>query len=392
MNKKYISFRNKKSGTILFFFLWLFSSFSSALPKLNGVAVHSQFGKEQFISGLLADNPSKDAKQMLLYNADKTIQLKIINPDGIQPRRFKSIWFDSIAVNTSSDELSSISDEISLFERSLSFKLLLNDVLSVSRFGGVTLVLLNGIKLGHIEGTVFFDYFLRIFISPVPLSSGVKDSLLQVDNLDKDLVARFEQISPSDQRVQEVKLLVNKINIQKENRQAKLTLDVPKPINTNRLVKSKPQVASQSQQEKKISTSPKSLKNQSKKQKKNANQTPDKQVITKEDIIAEENYVAAVKAQLNEFLVYPPSVKSKYIERTLFMRVNFDANGGVNSAKAVGRPKNDVFVKQAIQSINNAAPFPPLPKHLKDSSYSMALRVVFKVHRIQKLYEVSILD
>ena len=90
--------------------------------------------------------------------------------------------------------------------------------------------------------------------------------------------------------------------------------------------------------------------------------------------------------------MYPPALKSSNIERTLILKIEIDAGGVVKSIKVRGRDKEDAFAKQAVESINKAAPFDQLPKHLKQSGLSLSFRVAYKVRRIQRVYEAYILD
>ena len=87
--------------------------------------------------------------------------------------------------------------------------------MSISRRESLTLVVLNGVELGRIQGAQFFDYFLRVFLGPVPLSSKLRESLLQAGNVNQNMIGRFEQAVPTEIRIEEVKSLVSSARAKK---------------------------------------------------------------------------------------------------------------------------------------------------------------------------------
>ena len=364
--------------------LWLIAPFVHSKSSLNGVAIYNSFGKELFICGLFLSEKSSNAKEILVSNNDKMVQLRVIAEEGIHPRRHRTMWSERIAVNTSPNELAGIANELEVFEKMINHELVKNDILSISRVGSSTFVVLNGIELGRLDGTRFFDYFLRVFIGPVPLSSGLRESLLQATDIDENLTDRFVQTRPNDLRIQEVKSKIESGSIKAE----KIKLAVPKTATKITKPVQKPRVI----KKKKTNNIQKVSKSKSPIKKSPPKKPVEKPVVTKADIRAEEEYISKVKKRIDEFLAYPPSVKSKFIERTLIVKVKINAKGDIESINALGKSKADAFFKQSVESINAAAPFSALPGHLKQSGLTIPLRVAFKVHRIQRVYDAFILD
>lgn len=63
---------------------------SFAAPLLNGVATQSELGKEQFIAGLFTSTLASEAKDVLVAQEDKRMQIRV-TADRLSTRRFKRL-------------------------------------------------------------------------------------------------------------------------------------------------------------------------------------------------------------------------------------------------------------------------------------------------------------
>ena len=188
---------------------FLCASFSvlslAAEPQLNGMAVHIDLGKEQFIGALysttLSDNPDK----LTASNQPMRMELKIVAPDGIATRRFSRWWIEGMAINNSPALLTEQADNMVKFDALFKGRFVNNDEVSFGYEPGKGVnISVNDVFLGNIPGDKFFGMLLRTWIGKVPLSSDYKDGILKNGKVSAEIKARFDKIKPSAARIAEV--------------------------------------------------------------------------------------------------------------------------------------------------------------------------------------------
>jgi len=88
----------------------------AAEPQLNGMAVHIDLGKEQFIGALYATTLSDNPEKLLANNQPMRMELKIVAPEGITTRRFSRWWIEGMAINNSPALLTEQADNMVKFD------------------------------------------------------------------------------------------------------------------------------------------------------------------------------------------------------------------------------------------------------------------------------------
>ncbi|RZA03061.1 MAG: energy transducer TonB, partial [Moraxellaceae bacterium] len=164
-----------------FLFTTLCSLAHAADPMLNGIAVHSELGKEQFI-GALYSNPLSDNADTLISSAQSMrMELKIVAPEGLTTRRFSRMWIEGMAINNPSALLTEQADNMVKFDGLFKGRLAQNDniVFSFEPGKGVNVVV-NDVTLGNIPSDKFIGMLLRTWVGKVPLSSDYKEGILKV--------------------------------------------------------------------------------------------------------------------------------------------------------------------------------------------------------------------
>jgi TonB family protein len=188
---------------------FLLASFCSltlaAEPMLNGMAVHVDLGKEQFIGALystpLSDNPDK----LLANTQSMRMVLKIVSPDGVTTRRFSRWWIEGMAINNSAALLTEQADNMVKFDGLFKGRFAPNDTIAfTSEPGKGVNITINDVLLGNIASDKFFSMLLRTWVGKVPLSSDYKDDILKNGNVSAELKSRFDKIKPSKERTTEV--------------------------------------------------------------------------------------------------------------------------------------------------------------------------------------------
>jgi protein TonB len=182
-----------------------FCSQALAAPLLNGMAIHVDLGKEQFIGALystpLSDNPDK----LLANSQSMRMELKITAPDGVTTRRFSRWWIEGMAINNSTALLTEQADNMVKFDGLFKGRFAPNDTIAfISEPGKGVNITINDVLLGNIASDKFFSMLLRTWIGKVPLSSDYKDGILKSGNVSAELKSRFDKIKPSKDRITEV--------------------------------------------------------------------------------------------------------------------------------------------------------------------------------------------
>lgn len=188
---------------------FLFASISmlslAAEPQLNGMAVHIDLGKEQFIGALYSSTLSDNPDKLLNSNQPMRMELKIIAPDGIATRRFSRWWIEGMAINNSPALLTEQADNMVKFDALFKGRFVINDEVAFSFEPGKGVnITVNDVFLGNIAGDKFFPMLLRTWIGKVPLSSDYKDGILKNGKVSDDIKNRFAKIKPSAARIAEV--------------------------------------------------------------------------------------------------------------------------------------------------------------------------------------------
>lgn len=201
--------------TCCLFISTLFTSVASAALNLNGAALHSELGKDQFIAGLYVEDLSKDSKQILLSDQRKRMEIKVL-ARRLLSRKFQRQWIEGVAINAGNNDLTKHAQNLADFSNMLKIKLIENDTLTIERtFRRGVIISINGVTLGIIKDTSFFDLLLRSWIGPVPLSSNFKEALLQAGSIESVTLARFDSVRTTNERVQKLtEVLASKENTQ----------------------------------------------------------------------------------------------------------------------------------------------------------------------------------
>ncbi len=187
------------------FLLASISLLSFAEPQLNGMAVHIDLGKEQFIGALYATTLSDNPDKLLSSNQPMRMELKIIAPEGITTRRFSRWWIEGMAINNSPTLLTEQADNMVKFDALFKGRFSNNDeVAFVYEPGKGVNISINDVFLGNIASDKFFSMLLRTWIGKVPLSSDYKDDILKNGKVSAELKSRFDKIKPSAARIAEV--------------------------------------------------------------------------------------------------------------------------------------------------------------------------------------------
>lgn len=386
---------------------------AAAAPLLNGVAVHTELGKEQFIAGLYADSPTDDAATLLSSNQNKRIQVRVL-ADALSSRRFKRMWIEGIAINSSHADLQDNAQHMADFSNMLRVKLMQGDILTIDRDAqaGMT-ISLNGTSLGTIDDPQFFDLLLRTWIGSVPLSSSFRDNLLKSGAVATDLLTRFEATRPSDERIASVERAISASKQEKLAQNAaqakpELVADaVPKEplIDAPQLEKpalamappalgpEKPSIAAPAaskpaqKEAAKPAPAPKpapaetQVAKASKKAETEENIFEDEQEesFTAASLLSRQLYIGKVKSWAQRELKYPDRALRREWQGNVRLDITLDRKGNLVDVAVSEEAEYSVLTKEALRAVEEAAPFPPMPDDVAGNTFLFTMPVAFKL-------------
>lgn len=373
---------------------------ATAAPLLNGVAVHTELGKEQFIAGLYSDSLSADRNQLLSADVDKRVQVRVL-ADTLPSRRFKRMWIEGIAINSTQADLQANSQRMADFSNMLRVKLIAGDILTIDRSMKNGLVVsLNGTTLGTIEDRRFFDLLLGTWIGAVPLSSGFRDNLLSNGDIAPALLERYDAVRPTDQRIASVeRAIAASASEQQQSRATQrrdVAIDAPDlaktpptlalapPVLTNPNAppapkpaapqQSKPEPAAPKETQVAKASSPQPTRVED-----DVLDDDDEEEFTAASLLSQQVYIGKLKNWAQKELKYPSRASSRGWEGNVRLDVTVDRKGSVIGIEVAEDARYSILTKEAVRAVKAAEPFPAMPPDVKGKEFLFTLPVAFKL-------------
>ena len=391
----------KTISTLILFTLILFganASFGSTL--LNGVAIHNELGKDQFVGGLYTSNLRTSARSILLSQETKKIEVRIL-ANRFSSRRFKRMWIEGMAINSSPAELEKHSQHMAEFSNLLKIKLIRGDNFVIDRSKTETTVLLNGSELGKIASVDFFDLLLRSWIGPVPLSSDFRTSLLVEGVIPPDTLAIFERTKPSSERVETIRLaLEERNNAAPKTAEGESGTSVPALASGAAVSANANNNAPASETEAKAddetaqatpAPTPKPVKKTPKPKPKKIALAPTEDILdesifddeddefTAESLLIQSLYISKLARWTHKFTRYPKSALNRRREGSVRLRVTVDRKGEVKNVDILEPAKYKAMNKEAKNAVKRADPYPSMPDEVSGEDFSFTFKMTFKL-------------
>lgn len=382
------------------------ASAAHSAARLNGVATHEELGQEQFIGGLYATTTTDSAISILTAQEEKRIQVRVTT-DQLSSRRFKRMWIEGMAINSSPAELEKHAKNMASFSNMLNIKMQEGDIFSVDRSTSDVSVSINGVKLGSIDDPQFFDLLLRTWIGPVPLSSDFRQDLLAGGEIKPGPLARFESIRPSEQRIASIQSAVGNKAAQKASEPAKavevaiappvvapvikapsVPASAPDEVASNEPVNAAPKLSIDAPTIEQPTPGVTPTPVPTKQAVALAPKAPvlDESVFEEEDeeftaesLLKEQLYYTQLARYTHKFLKYPPKAWNRGHEGNIRMRVTINREGKMTNTEILEESKFPALNKEAVNAVERASPYPAMPPEIKGNDYTFTFRIAFKI-------------
>ncbi len=376
----------------------------------NGVGEFRELGRRVFIGELSTAQPISEAKFLLTQDLPVTMRLRVTSP-RVSQRRFLTIWLEGIAVNTKAQEMAAHSANISQFSKMFRGSLHQGDLIEIQYRPGEPLkVVLNDIELGNItsnnKGT-FFRILLSSWIGEIPLSSSLKLAVLDPQNIDSELNTEFNALDYGQERSFEVQqwlamasqlaeetvkdteqaVPVKTKQAQAPAKIASESASQPRPQKSNKepAVKAGKQdktsaakpVLAMSQSSPSVTNTEKpkgesGLKEEQKKVQRaeRANETIE---LDEYSLLVRQQYYSQLNHMVLKYQTLPRRAFQKRIEDDVRVIVRIDRSGQLKSVELANASRHSFLNKQAASAVEEAAPFPPLPKEIVEDEFSFSV-------------------
>lgn len=361
-------------------------------PLLNGVATHSELGKEQFIAGLFTSTLSTSSNSILSTQEKKRLQVRVLAPH-LSSRRFRRMWIEGMAINSSPAELEKYARDMANFSNMMKIKMIAGDIFTIDRAEDSVQISINGILLGEVDDPQFFDLILRTWIGPVPLSSEFRNDLLTAGSIKPGPLTRFETTKPSDERIAAIDSAISiKLAGRSTSKKKPPTPDKPSvraPVNAVPLIKAPAVVKITLEAPTIVEATPKPKPTaapvviasivQADELDDSIFDDDDADDLTAESLLKEQLYYSQLAKYTHKYLQYPSRAWDRGREGNIRLKVTIDRKGKVKETVILDSARFKSLNKEAKKAVSRASPYPIMPDDLKGDDYSFTFRIAFKI-------------
>ena len=416
---------------VLIFSLFLSATAFASEPVLNGVAIYSELGSEQFVAGLYTSKTTTDAKVILLDETDQRMEVRVL-AGSLLGNRFKRMWIEGVAINAGTGEMAKHSQNLADFSNFMAIKLQRDDILTIARQGNATVVRVNNLELGKIPSGEFYNLLLRTWIGPVPLSSGFRDGLLTGGKVEDKNLSIYSKISPTPERIAVIRaaLIAAGKTKGKPTEVAAIKPEPTKPEptkaepvktepNAKELAKAQPVVKEPGKEKEVAKAEPAKPTEKLPAETTSSPQAPSAPVVatataattaaaatqvakaavpaapkpakanevfeeddkqeTADSLLVQQLYIAKLSKRTAGFVKYPKSALAKEQEGTIRLAITINRSGQVTNVKSSSTNDIPVLNQAAVEAANRASPFPAIPEQIKSDSFTFTVPITFRV-------------
>ena len=348
----------------------------TADPSLNGIAIHSEFGKPQFIGALYSSSLS-DKIEPLMSASVMRMELKILTPDGLTLRRFSRMWLEAMAINNDSALLTTEADNMLLFDSFFKDRLQQNDtiVFNYRQNKGVS-INLNKVLLGSIDDDDFFAMLLRTWIGKVPLSTDYKNGILKAGMVTAELKSRFDSIQPSRARSKEIETWLNSkvVSSQKSSSAAAAKPQAVAAAASNLQAASSLQMASTLPTASDVKPAAEKSSSATATEEQAAAPAPS---LESQLLLARQLYLSQLLKKIRANTRYPQRANDLGQSDSLRLEVVIDRQGKLLSTSFVQGSVYTLLNEAALDAIKKSAPLPQMPPLLTESTFEFSVPINF---------------
>lgn len=387
----------------------LFFSANGALgaPLLNGMAVHQELSRDQFIGALYSETLSSDASQLLAADQPMRMELKITAERGIAARKFSRMWIEGMAINIRGSALTEQADNMVAFTQMFQERLLENDhvVFALNPGEGVA-ISVNTVALGTIPDDNFFGLLLSTWVGRVPLSSTYREQLLVAGDVSASLTGRYASISPTPERIDQVALWGAPEPEPEPEPEPKEEVAVAPAIVPATAVANKPKIeipptpsatpstASEASSEAtRVESSIAAVASSSSSVASSTAPAAPKEepvdesdedfvpTFTAESILANQRYFSNLVRKVQGEISYPRRAMQRGYEGSIRIAISINRQGELLNATLIEQTEHDMLNDEAMDAVESAEPFPEVPELITGQRHEFTIPITFTLQQ-----------
>lgn len=400
--------------------------------NINGIATLNQLGVDVYQGALRTEITSNDPVQLLALTQPMTMEIKILS--SITKRRWSSLWSQSVAINSSSEEFMANAAGFAEFLRAVQGNLENGDVVKISFVPGKGAALsINDIALAQGLPPGVFALCLKTWIGSVPFSSEFKAQILgqqgsaeiaqayaslqplatrqaiiaswAVPEEDADTTEEIPENQGETEDAQTVAVeeavaenatttAVDTPAIDTEPGTAAAGDVSPEPlaqttpaavdsaesapeqVETTVATETTPQP--QPQPEPDTSSTP-ATPAEDNPAADSGNTDAEEDNFSAETLIAQQRYIQQVRSEIYGAVEYPISALRRKLEGSLWLTLTVKSTGELVSMELTQKAEFDGFNKALMRAVQSAAPFPAFPAEMKSDTFTLQTPFAFRL-------------
>jgi len=358
---------------------------TAADTLLNGLASHTEFNKEQYITALYLDTASSVSADIASNPGLKRMRMHITSK-RIPSRSFRNNWLQRIAINNPDASLIKFAPSMAEFAKLIRQRYRQGDQLEFKLDqAGATVIRLNEVELGMINKPGFFNLLLRTWIGPVPINTGFRQQMLAAGEIDAALLQCFQAITPTEQRISQLKeSLIKKALAAAPQAQVATQIEAPKLDKRDQA----PKVAAtpEPKPEPKAPVKPEpepepivvaAILDDDELEEEDSSVED----ISAESILSRQLYQSKLVKWTYKHVAYPKRAIKRQQEGRVLLQITLNRDGLVEELNVVEASKYGALNRAAEKAIAKASPFPAMPDVIKDAQFNFTLPVTFRLPR-----------
>lgn len=361
--------------------------------QLSGMAIHANFGQNQFIAAVYCESPTTDARQLLLQGGNKAMELRVL-AEQLYPRRFKRMWIEGMAINSAPQELEKHAENMAQFSQMLKVKLRVGDNLRIEKNDAGLRILVDGHLLGSISDPSFFDLLLRTWVGPVPLSTSFKNDLLAGGEISGDLTRLYIATIPLPERIRAITAALAEASAEQDE-PAETRVAAGTVAND-----SDPELATTGGDAAELTTSPDASEGQDEAEGSESTASTkgpglvseadlfendsildddDEEALTAEALLDQQLYISKLTRWTSGYTEYPRRALRNEYEGTVRLLVVIDRSGKVVEVQIEESSSHKLLDDAALKAVKRASPYPAVPASISEDTFAFSVPVVFRI-------------
>jgi len=364
----------------------------------NGIGAYTEFNERTLLIKLELEAPATNPVEVLALDSSKKLSFRIMQ--NLSPRAWSKIWIQSLSINHSPDTLTTQTDDLIAMTQVLKGSLRTGDLIEFERVTpNLTVMAINGHGVSDFETPGFFEFLMSAFIGSIPPSSELKNKLLAGGSSFGDEAILFDSLGFSGQRAAQISgwsipvetvmpeaevAVADETETQSEQEPAgQPETETGEAVSTE--IEPLTEVSEESgsgetqqvvRAESETVSDPEAVA-ESEFTEEEADEAP--VTITAESLLAAQNYQRSVLLTVYQSLEYPSIAQRRNREGSLRLAISINRNGSASSIEVVESAEYEVFDEAAIEAIENALPFDPLPQSITEIPMVLEIPIAFQL-------------